>query len=273
MTAKHQPTPRYSQARALLPAPVTCSGFGQAGGLWGAGGGPSRGNRQRFGPAVLWVGFSVVFFGWIFFFSPFTNVFHYNSRVFRHRKDIPDQQHTSPPDNVETSCFHKFSSPKLLRSEEFLSPPPAISSPRRLWLGERAPACWVPAPLPALMPPAPAELGTRSPETPGLRRGGNVAAAPAKGSGSCRQQRWGRQAGSEPCLRGQDGQGRCYNTQGGAGHKAIGSNRGAGTGWGPPGRSGCCRRGGDPQLTCSRQHAARESSRNPSTCRARERQG
>ena len=66
MTAKHQPTPWYSQAWAPLSAPLMCSGFVQAGALWGVGGGvlpaeprPSRGNRQRFGLAVIWVGFLV----------------------------------------------------------------------------------------------------------------------------------------------------------------------------------------------------------------------
>lgn len=143
-----------------------------------------------------------------YFFSPFASVFHYNSRVFRHGKDIPDQQHTSPSDNVETSCFHKFSSPKLLCSEEFL-PPPITSSPsfpRRLWLGKPALLWSVPAPLPALMPPAPAELGTRPPETlgppPPLAQWKCRYGPSKKGFGNCRQQRWSRQGAGKQAAQG-----------------------------------------------------------------------
>lgn len=188
MTAKHQPRPQFRQAQALLSVPVMlCASWGSFGswtGVMPTESWPSRDNRQCFGLAVIWVGFLMMFFGGLYFFFPFASVFHYNSSVFRHGKDIPDQQHTSPSDNVETSCFHKFSSPKLLCSEEFL--PSIISSPsfpRRLWLGKPALPRSVPAPLPVLVPPAPAELGTRPPETlgpPRLWRSGNVAMAPAK---------------------------------------------------------------------------------------------
>lgn len=157
-------------------------------------------------------------------------------------------------------------------------PPPITSSPsfpRRLWLGKPALLWSVPAPLPALMPPAPAELGTRPPETlgppPRLWHSGNVAMAPAKkgletagssdGAGRKLGSRQHRAAGS----RLQDRQGRWGNVQGAAGHKAIDTNRGA------AGRMGTRLDIGEPQLTCTREDTARESSRNPSTCRVRER--
>lgn len=131
------------------------------------------------------------------FFPPFTNVFHYNSRVFRHGKDIPDQQHTSPSDNVETSCFHKFSSSKLLCSEEFLSPChllPLLPTPPLA--GQAGPGVVCASSSPG----ADAACSRRAwHETPGdaksprLWHGGNVTMAPVKGFGNCKQQRWDRQ--------------------------------------------------------------------------------
>lgn len=88
-------------------------------------------------------------------------------------------------------------------------PPPITSSPsfpRRLWLGKPALLWSVPVPLPALMPPAPAELGTRPPETlgppPPLAQWKCRYGPSKKGFGNCRQQRWSRQGAGKQAAQG-----------------------------------------------------------------------
>lgn len=140
---------------------------------------PSSGSRRCLALQSFGLDFWVLSFLLVWgSFSPLTNVFHYNSSVFRHGKDIPDQQHTS--DSVETSCFHKFSFPKLLCTVEFL---PLLPMPPALVA--------VPAPLLVLVLPPPAKLGTgwRCQVPPCLWHGGNVTVTSAKGFGSCRKQR------------------------------------------------------------------------------------
>lgn len=206
VTAKHQPTPWYSQARALLSAPVMCSGFMQAGALWGVGGGGScllspdppgaTGSAlalQSFGSGFWW---RWVFLVWVFFGLGFFSLLQMSFIITHAFSDMEKTFLTSNTLLLLTMSKHlvftSFPPPNYFAVRN--SSRPATSSPsfpRRLWLCKPALAWSVPAPLPVLMPPAPAELGTRPPETQGpprLWHGGNVTTAPAKGFGNCREQ-------------------------------------------------------------------------------------
>lgn len=200
----------------------------QAGALWGAGGGvlptepqPSRGNRQRFGLVVTWLGFLVVdFFCLVWGFFTLLQMSFIITHAF---SDMEKAFLTSNTLLILTMSKHlvftSFPPPNYFAVRNSSPPHSATSTPsfpRRLWLGKPAPAWSVPAPLPLLMPPAPVELGMRPPETPGSPAFGMVEMSP-----------WPQRKGLETAgsSDGEGKQGRCSNTLGAAGHSLSAQTR------------------------------------------------